>query len=199
MANPVRYWQCKCSICARFLVDADVVQAFVKTSWARYAYTAFPSRPGSLVTMDEDDPDLGYGCDFCAAGIARLPRCPSIIKTFLGIESFCEACRDRLCRFAHEEDWHICWAGSSDDEIKWFLTGFVLYDFLHHWAGREFIMWRACCELGVHARRAHKKPKPWKEMWREKYPNWADEEDKAARALPEIKLRIRRRSTGRFV
>lgn len=189
MRNPTKHWRCVCVICTAFKVqDVEPVQAYLGV--LRKRGLGYPIGG-----------DVGYGCDFCGTNSARLPACPPAIKAFFEIESFCENCRDSLCRYAHEADWHICWADTSEDEIKWFLVGFVARDFQHHFAGREFIMWWQCCVTGAHARRASKPPKPYSEIWRERHPEWAREQDEAERRSrpPEIRIRIRERSSGRFI
>lgn len=88
-------------------------------------------------------------CDICRAPDGRIVRwLPELLREFLGLDQICWACRNSVdCYMA---EWSLCWAGDSDDAIKWALCDWVLRHYFNGHFYPHAYRWieRKCCERG---------------------------------------------------
>lgn len=106
---------CLCAPCARFRADGPQL-------WRDIARIEMHLDPADVAALRRDL--LAKGCDWCGRDAYRVPFVPQIVKDYLRIEHLCEWCRNVVVWHQRKEG--ICWGASSDDELKWFLAGFVL-------------------------------------------------------------------------
>lgn len=193
------YWHCDCDICLLFKRDAETWtrqwEDIDKNERSGFGYRGGQSILGKgkpfLIDLVREEYAVGRGCELCGSrDAAQIPFCPPTVKEFFEIPALCHFCRNIMFRVAKEWDWQICWGATSDDEIKWFLSTCVYLQFRQH-MGREFPMYLSCCVDGVHARRAHTKPKPYDEIWRERHPEWARERDAADARISEPRVTLK--------